>query len=239
MKIIADTHTHTIASGDAFSTLYENIQAAKRKGVKFLCMTEHAYSALPGAPVPTYFKSMHALPKEFDGVQLIRGVEVNVMDYDGKLDMPPDILDWLEWVIASMHTSVIKPRNVKDHTKAWLAVAENPLVDVIGHCDDPQYTFDVDRVIKAFGIYGKIVEVNEQSSAKNPAAREVCKKILLACKKYSVPIVVSSDGHFADKIAVFTKSEKLLEEIDFPDELVMNADEERFAEMIEKKRRKI
>ena len=118
MKLIADTHTHTIISGDAFSTLYENIQAARKRGIKYLCLTEHVYSALPGAPTPSYFKSMHALPQEIDGVQLIRGVEVNILDYNGHLDMPPDLLEWLEWVIASMHPTVIQPKDKKAHTKA-------------------------------------------------------------------------------------------------------------------------
>lgn len=239
MKLIADTHTHTVASGDAFSTLYENIQAAKQRGLKYLCLTEHVYSALPGAPTPSYFKSMHALPAEQDGVQLIRGVEVNILDYNGTLDMPPDILDWLDWVIASMHTSVIKPKDLKAHTKAWLAVAENPLVDVIGHCDDPRYMFDIDRVVRAFANNDKIVEVNEQSPVKCPDSREVCRQILLSCMKYSVPVVVSSDGHFVDKIGVFKKSKALLKEIDFPEELILNADEKRFAEVIERKRKKV
>ena len=39
MKIIADTHTHTIVSSDAFSTLYENVQAAKKRGMAHLCVT--------------------------------------------------------------------------------------------------------------------------------------------------------------------------------------------------------
>lgn len=228
MHIIADTHTHTIASGDAFSTLYENIQAAKKRGVKYLCMTEHVFSVLPGAPQPSYFKSQHALPREWEGVGLIRGVEANIIDYDGTLDMPEDILAWLDWVIASMHTSALKPASPEDHTRAWLRIAENPNVDVIGHCDDPRYGFDVDRVVRAFADNGKIVEVNNQSPVVRPGSREPGLAILAACKKYRVPIVVSSDGHFVSSIGVFDRSLELLEAAAFPEELVLNADEERF-----------
>ena len=162
IKIIADTHTHTIISSDAFSTLLENIHAAKEREIKYLCLTEHVYSVLPDAPKPSYFKSMHALPREFEGIKLVRGVEANIIDYDGKLDMPSDILQWLDWVIASLHTGAIAPATEKEHTRAWLSVAENPDVDVVGHCADPRYAFDIQSVIKAFAKYEKIVEVNNQ-----------------------------------------------------------------------------
>lgn len=238
MKLIADTHTHTIISGDAFSTLQENIQAAQKRGLRYLCLTEHVCSALPGAPDPSYFRSMHALPEEYEGVRLVRGVEANILDYEGSLDMPEDILDWLDWVIASMHVRAVKPKDKEAHTEGWLAIARNPLVDVIGHCDDSRYMFDVERVIRAFADYGKIVELNEQFGVARPGTDDMLKEILNCCKKYSVPLVVSSDGHFADKIGVFTKSKALLGEVDYPEELILNANEKRFAEVLEKKRKK-
>lgn len=228
MKIIADTHTHTIISGDAFSTLYENIQFAKKQGLKYLCMTEHVCSVLPGAPQPSYFKSQHALPREFEGIRLIRGVEANIIAYDGTLDMPEDILDWLDWVIASLHTGAIPPATVKEHTSAWLAIAENPHVDVIGHCADPRYAFSIDETVRAFARNGKIVEVNNQSPVVRPGSREIALEVLTACKKYEVPVVLSSDGHFVSYIGDFERVIALIEEVDFPEELVLNADERRF-----------
>ncbi len=32
MKIVVDSHTHTLASGHAYSTIIENAKAAKQKG---------------------------------------------------------------------------------------------------------------------------------------------------------------------------------------------------------------
>lgn len=236
MKIIADTHTHTIVSSDAFSTLYENVQAAKKRGMAHLCVTEHVFSVLPNAPRPEYFRCMHALPREIDGVEIVRGVEANVIGYDGALDMPADVLDWLEWVIASMHTAALAPAGVKEHTSAWLAIAENPSVDVIGHCDDPRFAFEIDPVARAFARNGKIVEVNEQSPVVRPGSEEICREMLRACMKYSVPVVVGSDAHFVDKVARFDHSLAVLEELGFPQELVLNADEERFVGLLAAKR---
>lgn len=42
MNIELDVHTHTVASGHAFSTLQEMAQAAADKGLKLLGITEHS-----------------------------------------------------------------------------------------------------------------------------------------------------------------------------------------------------
>ena len=49
MKIIADTHVHTIASEHAFSTVMEIHAAAKEKGLRFLAVTDHT-GKMPGTP---------------------------------------------------------------------------------------------------------------------------------------------------------------------------------------------
>ena len=49
MKYIIDTHTHTVASGHAYSTLIENAKAASAKGLKALAVTDHGV-AMPGGP---------------------------------------------------------------------------------------------------------------------------------------------------------------------------------------------
>ena len=236
MNIIADTHTHTIVSGDAFSTLYENLQAAARRGMKHLCVTEHVFSALPNAPRPSYFLSMHALPRVWEGVEIVRGVEANVIGYDGSVDMPTDILGQLDWVIASMHISALAPGDVKDNTRAWLAVAQNPAIDVIGHSDDPRFAFDIDLVVSACKRHGKIVEVNEQSAVVRPGSEAMRTQILKACMRHQVPVVVASDAHFVDKIAVFDRSLSALSALGFPQALVLNADEKRFGALLSKKR---
>ena len=49
MKIIADTHTHTIASTHAYSTLLENVGYAKKAGLRAIAITDHG-PAMPDAP---------------------------------------------------------------------------------------------------------------------------------------------------------------------------------------------
>lgn len=52
--------------------------------------------------------------------------------------------------------------------------------------------------------------------------------LMLACKKYAAPIVVNTDSHFCTKIGDVELALKLLEEIEFPEELVMNTSLKKF-----------
>ena len=60
-------------------------------------------------------------------------VEVNIMDYDGTLDIPDKILRNLDFVIASLHDVCIEPGTRDENTRSLLSAMENPLVDIIGH----------------------------------------------------------------------------------------------------------
>lgn len=228
MRIIADTHTHTVSSGHAFSTLRENTQAASNAGLRFIANTEHT-NLLPGAPSNLFFINKASFPKELDGVHILFGCEVNIAGFDGSLDLPDKILDNLEWVIASFHRPVTAPGTVEQHTEAWLAVAQNPLVDVIGHCGNGDYLFDYDPVIEAFARHGKIVEINTHSFNIRVGSKENCTEIARLCKKHGVPVVVNSDAHSELMIGNVGAGIEMLESIDFPEELVLNADMKRFA----------
>lgn len=234
MKIIADTHTHTIASGHAYSTLRENADAAANAGLLFLASTDHT-GQIPGAPSDIYFRNKDAFPKQLSGVHILYGCEVNIIDFAGGLDLPQQTLAGLEWVVASFHYLTLKPGTVEDHTRAWLGVAANPHVDVIGHCGNGTYQFDYEPVIQEFAIRGKIVEINTHSFKCRPNSAQNCRTVALLCKKYRVSVVISSDAHSEALVGNFEAGIRLLEEIDFPEDLVLNADERRFADIAQQK----
>ena len=232
-SIIADTHTHTLSSGHAFSTLAENAAAAAEKGIKILAHTEHA-PALIGGPSHLYFKALRLLPRYLHGVMILRGAEVNILDYDGTLDLHEDILKTIEWAIASYHPPLLGPSTVGEATRGWMAVAQNPHIDVIGHCGAGRYPFEHRPVIEAFAQCGKIVEINNNSFLERPGSPENCRTIAALCAEYNVPVVLSSDAHFAGDIGRVDTAAKALEEIGFPQELILNTDYDRFLEVARK-----
>lgn len=232
MKIIADTHTHTVMSGHAHSTLLENVAEAKKKDLKFLAVTDHT-GIMPGAPHESYFVCMWStIPDQYDGIYLLRGCEANILDENGTLDISESVLSQLEWVIASIHSYLTKPMDIERHTKLWLKIAENPHVDVIGHCGEENFRFDYEKVIPAFAKYGKIVEINASSFKTRPSCRKNCMEIAKLCSQYGVPLVVSSDAHFAADVGDVSIAVRLLEEAGISEALILNADENQFAQRV-------
>ena len=103
---------------------------AKKHGLEMLCMTDHA-PALPDAPHMWHFQTMQELPGAVDGVKLLKGVEANVLDIQGRLDIPEAFQKQMEVVIASIHEPCYPPRSVEEHTQTWLNVIQNPYVAIL------------------------------------------------------------------------------------------------------------
>ena len=234
MKLMADTHTHTIASSHAYSTLLENIHQAAQVGLECLGMTDHA-PAQPDSPHLWHFVSLTAIPPVVEGVRILKGVECNILDETGRVDLEPEVLRQLEWRIASIHAPCYKQgATVQDNTNAYLGICENPCIDVIGHSGRGNFRYDYQKLIPLFGERGKLVEINE-STLKSSSSRKNCTEIAALCKKYRVPVIVDSDAHFALSIGRFSAAMEMLEEIDFPEELVINADSDRFWDYLAQK----
>lgn len=236
MKIAADLHCHTIASVHAYSTLRENIEAAKRMGLCALGITDHG-SGAPDSPPFSYFENLTSLPEEADGIRLFRGVEANIMDYQGSLDMPERILKDMDIVIASFHKTCINPGTVMEHTNAYLQIAENPHVDIIGHSGSAEFLYDYEKVIPVFGKNHKLVEINAHTFICRKDSIPNCKKIALLCRKFHVPVIVNSDAHSEFEVGQCEKAKEILLELDFPEELVVNTSREKLENYLKEKGR--
>jgi putative hydrolase len=236
ISIIADTHCHTSASTHAYSSLQEDVQAAANIGLKALAITDHGPKN-QDAPHPWYFHNLpRVVPKQLYGVTLLRGIEANIMDYDGTLDLEEEYLKKLDWVIASYHRCNCPPTNLPEQvTQSYLKLAQNPLVDVIGHSGSPYYPYDYERCIKAFKEYGKLVEINQNSFLVRKASLANCREIARLCKKYEVSVVVNSDAHISFAIGQVSDAIQMLTELDFPEKLVLNADWDRFQDYLKQK----
>lgn len=224
MKLIADLHTHTNACTHAYSSLYEMVEAAAEKGLYAIGITEHGMS-MEGAPDLLYFRNLGVVPKEILGVRVLRGIEANIIDYNGRLDADDKLLSSLEWVVASMHSITLSGEpSVEKCTQAYLAVCDNPHVHVIGHSGSPYYAYDYETVVRRCVETSTLIEINDTTFTgfrKNAVPN--CKKIAQLCKKHGARIVVDSDAHFATKVGELNNAIALLKEIDFPPELIVNS----------------
>lgn len=228
MNAIIDLHCHTIASGHAYSTLKENIDEAKLKGLKYVGVSDHAPN-MPGSTHPFYFGNLGVIKEEINGVKVLKGIEANIMDFDGNIDIPSDVVGKLDYVIASFHPPCINPGNINENTKAILNVMENKEVKIIGHLDDSRYPVDYEKVVVKAKETNTLLEINNSSLRTNSfrvGAIENAKVLLNLCKKHDVKVILGSDAHIYYQVGNFENCTKILEEVNFPGNLVVNFNEE-------------
>ncbi len=236
MNLLVDTHTHTVASLHAYSTLKENAQAAFAKGLQGFVLSDHG-PAIEGC-APTYMLSSvtRFLPDYIEGVRVIKGAECNILDYEGTIDIPEKNLQYTEFSIASLHEVTCKSGSMVQNTDALMGALHNPFVDVIGHSGNANYPIDKERYVKEVAKLSKLLEINNHSFGFRKGSWENCTELLLLCKKHSVRIVVGSDAHFCEHIGEFDNAKKVLEDCAFPQELVLSANLERFLGYVRERR---
>ncbi|RQW62679.1 phosphatase [Vibrio viridaestus] len=233
MHLVVDTHTHTYASGHAYSTIIENARAAKEQGLSILCTTDHADS-MPGAPHYWFFANQKILPRFLDGVAIIRGCEANLLNTDGDIDLPYDALKHLDWVISSFHEPVFRPSTKQEHTTALINVIRNGKIDALGHLGNPNFDFDFEAVIKVAAQYNVAVEVNNSTLLGHSRVGSVdrCYAIIEIAKQYGAYITTGTDSHFCDSIGKFDHAKTLLDKVGVKPEQVITSSAARFLDFL-------
>ncbi len=234
MKFAVDTHTHTYASGHAYSTLIENARAAKEHGLKLFCTTDHAPS-MPGAPYYWFFINQKVLSRFIEGVGIIRGIEANVMNVQGEIDVHPEVYPNIDWVIASFHPPVCPPTDKATHTETLINVIKSGHVDALGHLGNPAFDFDFEKVITCARDHHVAIEINNSSlkGFSREGSKERCYEIARVAKEIGAYITTGSDCHFCDAIGKFTEAEILLETVGVPEEQVITTSARRFLDFLE------
>lgn len=238
MKIEIDTHTHTLASGHAYSTLDENVQYAAQIGLQGIAITDHA-PMMAHTTCHAYFANLHVVPKRLHGIRAFHGIELNILDFEGTIDMDNKVLSKLDIAIASLHVPCLKPGTMEENTRACLKAMEHPLIDILGHPGDPRYPLDYEALVEQSAKTGTLLEINNTSlipgGFRDGSSGNV-ECILRLCKEANLPVVIGSDAHFYTGIGEFGYVFQLMEKVGFPEELVLNQNMKRLMDMLKRNR---
>lgn len=230
MNIKLDVHTHTIVSGHAFSTVQEMARAAAEKGLEYLGITEHG-PGIPGTCHPIYFRNTHVVPREMYGVKLLMGAELNILDKHGTLDLDEFYYKLMDIRIAGIHLLCWDGGTKTENTDGMVAAIENPWTHIISHPGDGTAELDFEPIVMAAKRTNTLLEINS-SSMKPCRGKTVAVgnnlEILRLCKQHDVPVILGSDAHISFDIANYEYALPLLEQTNFPQELVMNDKPEAF-----------
>jgi len=197
-----DLHCHTTLS-DGRNTLEEMAAAGRDRGYAYMAITDHSASHGFGDHVTAErlwrrIEEVRAWNEGKRGFRLLAGSEVNI-GLDGALDYPDDLIEALDWVLASVHTSFsISERAMTDRV---LAAIENPQVNCIGHLTGrligrrEPYGIDVEAVAEAAARTGTMLEING-----NPNRRDLSDPHARLAVEAGVTIALNTDAHGVDTL---------------------------------------
>ena len=230
MRPLLDVHTHTVASGHAYSTLHEMVKAAQEKGLHVLGITEHGPS-IPGTCSTLYFRNMHIVPRQMGDMRLLMGCEMNILDTHGTLDIDDEMMDRLDLRIAGIHAICWTGGTRTQNTDGMIAAIEHPKMHIISHPGDGTAELDFEALVLAAKRSHTLLEINNHSMAPIrhfTKARGNNLELLRLCKRHDVPVILGSDAHIIYQIAQYDRALELVREVDFPVEQIMNYWPEKF-----------
>lgn len=235
MKIVIDTHTHSLASGHAYSTVDDLARGAAAKGLSGFVLTDHG-PALCGTH-PYHFGNLRVIPTVLEGVRFYSGVEANIMDRHGALDLNPSTLARLDFVLAGFHEPCFDPGNLVGNTEALVAALANPYVDAISHPGNPAFPVDKRAVVEAAVRHGKALEINDGSFRIRHGSRPHCEELARLCAEAGAFVVVGSDAHYWRDVGNSATALEAIVAAGIPEERVLNASVERFEAFVAERTR--
>ena len=196
-------HNHTTAS-DGRSTLAEMAAAAQELGLQYLGIADHSKSSYQAHGLETdrllaQLEEIKALNETFGGhFRIFAGSEVDIHK-DGTLDFPDHLLERLDYVVASVHSSFSLTE--AEMTKRLIRAMENPHVTMLGHLTGRMllardaYAVNIPAIIEAAAATGTLIELNA-----NPRRLDMDWRWWPLAKEKGVRCVINPDAHHTDHL---------------------------------------
>jgi len=174
------------------------VEAARKKGYQYIAVTDHTKGlgvahGLDEARLGEQIKLIDAANEKLRGFTILKGTEVDIRS-DGRLDLPVEVLEGLDLVVASVHSGFNQSR--EQLTKRILSAIRNPCVGIIAHPtgrligERDAYAVDMDAVLREAAKYNVAMEINAY-----PLRMDLNDLHCKMAKEYGVPLVISTDTH--------------------------------------------
>jgi len=222
-----DLHIHTLHSGHAGGTIYEVMGEAARKKMKMIALTDHGPDA-HGSAHESFFNMGKRAPKEYKGVKVLWGCEVNIVDGNGNIDLPEKTLEKIDIFLVGLHNACsYKDLGVEKNTEAVIKCFKKYKPNVFTHPTTIYYEYDIEKVCQAACDNNVLLELNISSltrlEQKHPReSLENFKKMIKVVKKNKKKMIVGSDAHFLHEIGEEGLLEKYKKILGITDDMIIN-----------------
>lgn len=237
MRFVADLHIHTVASGHAYSTMEESARVAREKGLELIAFTDHG-PALPAGAHQYHFWNMRVLPSEMYGVKVLKGAEANIVNHQGELDLDDEVLKTLDVIQIGFHPFCgYEGKTIEENTETLIKAMHNPLVHIVVHPGNPWFPINIDLVVEAAKEHQVLLELNNSSFVTSrPGGEDACREIAQKVYQAGLPIIVGSDAHLSTLVGEFSEAVKVVQEIGFSPDRIMNTSTARILRFLKEKK---
>jgi DNA polymerase (family 10) len=196
-NIRGDFHAHTIAS-DGMDTVEDMARAARVLGYEYLAITDHSSGrSQPADGKMERIRQQAAEIKKLNaagmGIHLLHGTELDIRA-DGSLDLPDEVLEQFDIVVAAVHSSFRQDRELM--TRRIIGALENPHVDILAHptCrkigEREPVDVDIEAVFRTALKFGKALEINAM-----PDRLDLKDLHVYRARELGVKLMIGTDSH--------------------------------------------
>lgn len=251
LQNLCDTHTHTLYSRHAYSTIRENVLEAADQGLELLASTDHFGSMLfttNDLREYQFFINYNAWQRMWAGVKLMRGLEADIVDLEGHLygwdvpvernitqDMlkhPTTLFDRVtghsDYAIASIHAKDFTASATSAQmTEMYIKALNHPKVLMLGHIGRSNLDVEFRPIVEEAARLHKLIEINEHSFDMGQFS-DRCLEVAKLCIEIGCKVAVNTDAHICTDIGRVPRALAMLESIDFPQELIATTNADTF-----------
>ena len=195
--IRGDLHTHTDWS-DGRDAMEEMILEAKARGLEYIAVTDHSVgrgiaNGLSVERLESHGRRLKELEADIGGIRILRGTEMDIRA-DGSLDYSDEVLDRLDWVVASVHSAM--GQDAATMTARIISAIRNPRVSAIGHLstrligERRPVDADYEAIFRAAADTGTALEINGSLERLDLKDSHVAR-----ARELGAPLVINTDAH--------------------------------------------
>ena len=230
-----DFHIHSVNSGHAYANYYQIVEYARKNNMKMIAITDHGPS-MNGTLGWLHFVMGHRQPK-FDDIKVLWGVELNVIDSEGIVDLPDKILKKLDIVILGFHKGDCPYVDLgyEKNTEAFLKALENPYIQIISHPTNHQFHCDWRKIAEVALEKGILLEFNLSWFRKflsNEEKKNEFKELVQMVRSKGAKMIVNGDSHFLHEIGDDSALREHWDFLEMSDDIILNNNIEELKEKL-------
>ena len=217
--LTVDLHSHSLFSVCGMCTYMELMNRAREIEISVLAITDHGKAV--GGKIPGTFYERFKSP--FDDLTVLKGIECNVIDEKGAIDLDVSKLKWIDIVLLGLHKNLPTKQSESINTDLLVqAILKNPSVDIITHPNDPNFPVDFRTIAQLAREKGIAVELNNSKIMYGRTTVERTQKMVEIFAQESVLLSVNSDTHAIHELGRDTEVRPIVDTVGYPEYLQIN-----------------